>query len=248
MGAPVALTSRGLMPMPGAEVFRSLIRAGAIALVLGALMTVPVVLSVHPPTDPARNLEWATQANSTSYRIGWTLQVYAVVPLLIGAVAVFVALAGTVAARTALIGLLVTLGSAGILLSGLAYPVIVMPAAGTLLGQGVDATVLRLLDQIFREPAWIPIFFGGLVYGVGWTITGLAIWMSKVLPRWIGALVVAMGVVEIPAFLDQAAFQLASPVVTAAAGLALGGALWRHAGGKSHTTAAPSQSVDSPIE
>jgi len=45
------------------------LRAGAIAFVLAALMTVPSVFSVQPPSDPAHNREFALGANTASF--GW---------------------------------------------------------------------------------------------------------------------------------------------------------------------------------
>jgi hypothetical protein len=48
-------------------------RVGAIALVLAALMTLPVLFAVHPPTDPARNREFALGADNVGYRLTWSL-------------------------------------------------------------------------------------------------------------------------------------------------------------------------------
>lgn len=206
-----------------------LLRVGAVALGIAGLMSLPVLFSLHPPTAPERNLEWATQANSTSYRLGWTILVYSVAPLIIGLTALFVVLAATRAHRLALIGLLVTVGSAGVFLSGMAYPVIVMPAAGVVIGEGSSEPILRLLDQIFREPAWIPVFLAGIAYHIGWVIMGWAVWRSGAFPRWVGGLVVAVGVIGMPAFLDVTFFQSVSPLVTAAASLALAVGVWRAA-------------------
>ena len=214
----------------GPDAFRGLLRVGAIALALAALVSLPVLFSVHPPTDPAQNREWALQADSASYRLGWTLQVYALAPLMVGLVALFVVLGATRARGVALVGMLVTLGAAGVFLSGMAYPVIVMPAAGIMIRQGADEPILRLLDQVFREPAWIPVFLAGFVYNIGWIIVGVALWRSHVFPRWSGALVMAVGVIGIPAFLDMTAVQMVSPLVLAAAALTLAVGLWRRAG------------------
>jgi hypothetical protein len=222
---PVPRTSVAL----ASDTFRSLLRVGAGALILAGLMALPVLLSVNPPTDPAQNREWAIQANSDGYRLAWTLRVYSVVPLLVGIIAVFVALADSDARRTALAGMLVTVVAGGVLLAGMAYPVIVMPAAGVLIAAGHEAPILRLLEQIFREPAWIPIFFAGLIYNVGWIVMGLAIRRSPVFPRFTGEVVIALGVIGIPAFLDVTVLGLGAAILQAVAAALLAVGLWRRA-------------------
>ena len=122
-------------------------------------MALSVLFAVNPPTDPAQNREWAVQANSAGYRLAWTLRAYAGVPLLVGLIAVFVALAGSAARRTALAGMLATVVAGGVALASMAYFVIVIPTAGVRIAAGDEAPILRFLDQIFREPGWI--LFGG---------------------------------------------------------------------------------------
>ena len=144
-------------PAPAADTLRSLLRVGAVALALGGLMALSVLFAVNPPTDPAQNREWAVQANSAGYRLAWTLRAYAGVPLLVGLIAVFVALAGSAARRTALAGMLATVVAGGVALASMAYFVIVIPTAGVRIAAGDEAPILRFLDQIFREPGWIPV-------------------------------------------------------------------------------------------
>jgi hypothetical protein len=223
------------VPVPGSsltlasDTLRPLLRVGAAALIMGGLMALPVLLSVNPPTDPAQNREWAVQANSVSYRLAWTLRVYSLVPLLVGLIGVFVALADSPARRTALTAMLVTVAGGGVLLAGMAYPVIVMPAAGVLIAAGDEAPILRLLEQIFREPAWIPIFFAGLVYNVGWIVMGIAVRRSALFPRFTGELVIALGVIGIPAFLDVTVLSLGAAVLQAGVAVLLAVGLWRRA-------------------
>jgi hypothetical protein len=38
--------------------------------------------------------------------------------------------------------------------------------------------VLLLLDQIFAEPGWIPVFLGGFVYFIGLFVMSIAVWRS----------------------------------------------------------------------
>jgi hypothetical protein len=49
------------------------LRAGAVAFGLAALMSVPSLFSVHPPTDPAHNREFALGANTASFRLATSL-------------------------------------------------------------------------------------------------------------------------------------------------------------------------------
>jgi hypothetical protein len=164
------------------------LRAGAIGFVLAGLMTLPGLFAVHPPTDPAHNREFALGANTFSYRLATALQIYALTPVILGTFALYGALAGTRAKRWALAGLVVTVGGAGFLLPGTGFAAFVMPAAGVLISQGHEQDVLRLLDQVFPEPGWIPVFLGGLLYNLGLVVLGVAVWRSAVLPRWVALL------------------------------------------------------------
>jgi hypothetical protein len=62
--------------------------------------------------------------------------------------------------RLAITGLVLAVTGATCLLPGTGYAAFVMPAAGVLISQGHDQDVLRLLDQVFAEPGWIPVFLG----------------------------------------------------------------------------------------
>jgi hypothetical protein len=205
------------------------LRAGALAFVLAALMTLPVLLSVHPPTDQAHNREFALGANTFSYRLGLSLQVYALTPLILGMFALYAGLAGTPARKWAMAGLILYVGGTCFLLPGVGFATFVMPAAGVLISQGHEQDVLRLLDQIFKEPAWIPVFLGGIVQPIGLVVMSVAVWQSNALPRWTGAPLAAAGVIGLPAFLDVTQVQEITPAISAAAFLALAAGLWQRA-------------------
>ena len=83
------------------------LRAGAIAFGLAALMSIPSVFSVHPPTDPAHNREFALGANSASFRLATSLGVYALTLVILGMFALYAIVARTRARRSALVGLVV---------------------------------------------------------------------------------------------------------------------------------------------
>jgi hypothetical protein len=205
------------------------LRAGAIAFVLAALMNLPVLFAVHPPTDPDHNREFALGANTLSYRLAWSLQVYALTAVILGMFALYATLAPTPARRWAMAGLILTVCGACFVLVGGGFAIIVVPAAGLLISQGHEQDVVRLLDQVYREPGLIPVFLGGLVYNIGLVITSVAVWRSKTLARWAAGLLTAAGVLGLPAFLDVTAFQRVVPALFAAAYLALAAGLWHQA-------------------
>jgi hypothetical protein len=80
---------------------------------------------------------------------------------------VYAAIAGTRVRPWATAGLIVTVGGAGLLLPGAGYAAPFMPAAGALISRGYAQDMLRLFDQVLREPGWIPVFAGGLLYNLG---------------------------------------------------------------------------------
>jgi hypothetical protein len=203
------------------------LRAGAVAFGLAALMTVPALFAAHPPTDPAHNREFALGANDAGYRLAWSLEIYALAPVILGMFALYGALARSSAGRLALTGLVVIVAGACLLLPGTGFAAFVMPAAGVLISQGHEQDVLRLLDQVFQEPGWIPVFLGGIAYQVGLVIMAVAVWRSRTMPRWTGAFLAAAAVVGVPAFLDVTLAQRIGPAVFAAALLALAAGLWR---------------------
>lgn len=214
-------------PRPAPDTVRSLLRVGAIALALGGLLALSVLFAVNPPTDPAQNREWAIEANSAGYRLAWALRVYSTVPFLVGLIAVFVALAGSAARRMALAGMLATVVASGVFLPGFGNFVMVIPAAGVQIAAGDEAPILRLLDQILREPVWIAIGLAVLIYFVGWIFMGMAIRRSGLFPRFTGELAIAFGVIGILTPLNVTVVTLAGAALQAAVAATLAVGLWR---------------------
>ena len=99
-------------------------------------------VSVHPPSDPGHNREFALGANTVSFRLATSLQIYALTPLILGMFALYAIIARGRAPRTAITGLVLTVAGAGCLLPGTGYAAFVMPAAGVLISQGHDQDVL----------------------------------------------------------------------------------------------------------
>jgi hypothetical protein len=205
------------------------IRAGALAFGLAGLMSLPTLFSGHPPTDPAHNREFALGANTANYRLGTALAIYAFAPVILGTFALYGVLSSGRARGWATAGLVMTVVGACLLLPGTGYAIVVMPAAGILISQGHEQDVLRLLDQVFKEPALILGFIGGIVYTASPIVVGVAVWRSTSMPRWAAVLLVMLGVVAVPAFLDLNAVQIIQPVIAAAAYLGAAIALWPRA-------------------
>jgi hypothetical protein len=178
------------------------LRAGALAFATAAVMNIPAIFSIHPPTDPGHNREFAMGANTASYRLATTLQIYALIPVIFGMIALYAILATTPARRWAMASLVLTISGAGLALPGGGFAAVVMPAAGVLLSQGVEENVVALLDQVYREPALIAVFLGGLLYNAGLLITSVAVWRSGAFPRWMAVLVAATAIIGTATFLD----------------------------------------------
>jgi hypothetical protein len=51
---------------------------------LAAFTYLPALFSVHPPSDPDHNREFALGAKTASYRLATSLQVFALIPLILG--------------------------------------------------------------------------------------------------------------------------------------------------------------------
>jgi Domain of unknown function (DUF4386) len=140
-------------------------------------------------------------ANTASYRLATTLQIYALIPVIFGMIALYAILATTPARRWAMASLVLTISGAGLALPGGGFAAVVMPAAGVLLSQGVEENVVALLDQVYREPALIAVFLGGLLYNAGLLITSVAVWRSGAFPRWMAVLVAATAIIGTATFL-----------------------------------------------
>jgi len=189
-------------------------------------MTLPALFAPHPPTDPSHNREFALGANTFMYQLTLSLRVYAVAAIVLGTFVLFGRLSSTRARRWAVAGLIVTVSGACFLLPGTGFATFVMPAAGVMISQGHDRDVLHLLDLIFQEPSWIPVFLGGMAYQVGFVVLAVAAWRSGAVPRWVAGLLALTGAIGMPAFLDVRAAQAIEPAVSAAAFLAIAVTLW----------------------
>ena len=115
------------------------------------------------------------------------------------------------------------------MLPGTGYAAFVVPAAGILISQGHDQDVLLLLDQVFAEPGWLPVFLGGFVYFIGLFVMSVAVWRSGTLSRWTAGLLAVATLVGLPTFLDVVALARVGGVLWIAAYIALAVGIWRNA-------------------
>lgn len=208
-------------------VFVKRVSLGGIALILAGLALIPQgVLSRNVPTAPARNLEFATAANSFEYRLGMMLVGLSLPLFVLGVFALYAYLSRTSHEKLALAGLAITVGFLVLFLPITGFAAFVVPAIGRLVEQG-KPEMIAVMDQTFLEP-FLPIqFLSGILWNIGNMLMGLAIWRSKILWKWSGFLFIVYGVVGIPAFLDVGAFQLVSPVLGGLAQITAGVSLRR---------------------
>ena len=200
---------------------------GGIALILAGLTLLPQgILTRAVPSDPARNLEFATGANSVEYRLASALTAVSLALFVLGVFALYGYLSTTRREGLAFAALVVTVGFLVLFLPITGFAFFVVPAIGSLIEQG-NPEMLAAMDQTFKEP-FLPIqFLSGITWNIGSILMGLAIWRSGRMWKWSGLLFLLYGVVAIPAFLDQKAFQLVAPIVGGLAQITAGISLRR---------------------
>jgi hypothetical protein len=200
-------------------------RAGAAALVLGGLVLVPVPFLQNTVTSPDENVAFALAANSTAWRVSMLLAIVSVPLLVFGSFALYSHLRRTRARGLARAGLVVTVALLLIFVPMYGFAAFVTPAVGALLDAG-QSNAVDVMDQTFKEPLIAIPFFAGILYNLGYVLTGVAVWRSRTLTKWGGLAFVIAGVLGIPAFLDVPWAQNVTPFVLAAATLTVGASLW----------------------
>jgi hypothetical protein len=205
----------------------SRIGPGAIALILAGLMLAPTGFFMrHVPTASARNLEFATGANSTTWRVGMALAGLSLALLILGTFALYVHLSQTTEEGLALAGLIITVGLVALMLPVSGFAAYVVPAVGSLVDRG-QPEMVEVMNQTFKEPFMVIPFFAGILWNVGSILLGVAIWREGTLEPLGGILYIAYGVLGIPAFLGVKTFQVVAPLVGGAAQVAVGLSLLR---------------------
>jgi hypothetical protein len=211
--------------------FSKRVSLGAIALILAGLTLLPQgILTVNVPTAPEQNFEFASGANSFSYRFSLALVGISMALFILGIFALYAHLSQTRQEKVAFAGLLVTVGFLALFLPIIGFAAFVVPAIGALIKQG-HMEMLAVMDATFKEP-FLPIqFFAGILWNIGNILLGIAIWRSGTLWKWGGLLFVIYGMVGIPSFLDVKAFQIISPIVGGLAQIVVGTSVWRFSRG-----------------
>ena len=207
--------------------FTKRISLGAIALILAGLTLIPQgILTANVPSAPEQNLEFASLANSFSYRFSMMLVGISLALFILGVFALYAHLSQTKQEKMAFAGLIVTVGFLALLLPIIGFAAFVVPAIGALVEQG-HTEMFAVMDETFKEP-FLPIqFLAGILWNIGNILLGIAVWRSGTLWKWGGLLFIIYGVVGIPSFLDVKVFQIVSPTVGGLAQIAVGISLWR---------------------
>lgn len=202
--------------------FAKRIRLGGAALILAGVTLAPQgVLTSDVPSAPEQNREFATGANSFNWRFGMMLVGMSLPFLVLGVFALYARLSATKKERLALVGLVMTVGFLVLFLPVTGFAAYVVPAIGELVEQGAPE-MLEVMDQAFLEPFIVIPFLAGIFWNVGVMLLGIAVWRSEALWKWGGLLLILWGVVAIPAFLDQKAFQIISTLLGGLALIAVG--------------------------
>lgn len=208
--------------------------AGASLVLSGLLLlTSPflIVGTITPPDEMRVITETsAVNANSIEWRVGMAISFVSFAFLMLGWFGLYARLARTDGERWALGGLIVTIVSLALYLPLLGVVAYVLPAVGGLIQSG-QTDALVVLDRTWMEPLIFIPFFGGILENIGVAMMGVGIWRSGTPSKWGGIVLVAAGIIGIPAFLDVVAVQYVSPVVLAIGLIIVGVALWR-----SHST------------
>ena len=207
--------------------FTKRISLGAIALILAGLTLIPQgILTANVPSAPEQNLEFASLANSFSYRFSMMLVGISLALFILGVFALYAHLSQTKQEKMAFAGLIVTVGFLALFLPIIGFAAFVVPAIGALVEQG-HTEMFAVMDETFKEP-FLPIqFLAGILWNIGNILLGIAVWRSGTLWKWGGLLFIIYGVVGIPSFLDVKVFQIVSPTVGGLAQIAVGISLWR---------------------
>jgi hypothetical protein len=202
-------------------------RAGAVALVLGGLVLVPVPFLQNIPTDPDQNVAFALGANTAAWRTSMLLAMLSVPLLVFGSFALYSHLRHTRARRSARAGLVVTVGFLLFYVPMYSFAAFVVPSVGALIEAG-QPNAVNVMDQTFEEPLIAIPFFAGILYNLGYVLTGFAVWRSATLSKWGGLALVIAGVLGVPAFLDVPWAMNVTPIVLALGTLIVGASLWVH--------------------
>lgn len=219
------------MPESMEQRVRRRFRWGGAALVLSGLLFLTssfLVVGTITPPDETRVITEASavNANSLEWRVGMAISFASFALLMLGWFSLYGSLARTDSERWAFSGLVVTIVSLVLYLPLLGVVAYVLPAVGGLIENG-QTDALLVLDQTWSDPLVILPFLGGILENVGVALMGVGIWRSGTPSKWGGIVLVAAGILGIPAFLDVVALQYISPVVFAIGLIMVGGALWR---------------------
>jgi hypothetical protein len=88
--------------------------------------------------------------------------------------------------------------------------------------------VLLLLDQVFAEPGWLPVFLGGLTYHIGLLVMSVAYGAQEYSRGGTAGLLAAAGLVGLATFMDVVALARVGAARWIAAFTAVAIDVWRN--------------------
>ena len=201
-------------------------RFGSLSLGLSALLLAAFPL-IRPffrldPREPAETLAVAAPAIvSTSWLVAHLLCTLAFILLPYGLIILYATLASNPIERRAFLALVLSLAGIALILPMLGVETYMLPILGKLYQAG-QSEIFPAIDMIYRGAA-LGVFLVALLFlAVGAITFAIAIWKSRLLPRWAGVLLATGLALWFPPFPE---------VVRIIDGFAIGfGGVWLAAG------------------
>lgn len=168
------------------------IRLGLLALPIYGLLTFWGTLTHQP--DPNTDFEaYARYISSTTYLVNHlAASVFGTVLAIFGAIALAAYLANGRAGRLAPFAMVASVAGSALILTIFGFSTFASPAIGHAYLAGQDQAV-EINQDILGVPLIVTALLGGVLYSAGTILFGVAIWRSRTLPRWAGALYAPTG-------------------------------------------------------
>lgn len=166
------------------------IRIGVLALPVYGVLTLASTLTHQP--DPTSDFPaYARYISTTQFRVGHLVgSIGGTALAMLGIIALVGYLSRHGVVRPALAGLVLAVVGNSLILTLFGVAAFASPAIGKAYLAG-QQDVVQVNEMIYAAPLAITGVLGSLCYTAGAIFLGVAIWRSRVLPRWSGVLVAA---------------------------------------------------------
>ena len=207
-------------------------RLGAAALALAAflLAVFPLIRPFFPmdPTVPEPTLRAASGPfTSAPWLLAHSIAMLAFVLLMCGTLALYARLANGEREAVALWGLVSSLTGIALIMPMLGVETHIMPLVGTLYLSGTTG-IAPIVGQIYLGPAIAVFLLGLLLLAIGSICFAVAVWRTRVLPRWSGVIYAVGLALWFPPF--SRAVRVVDGVLIGVGGIWLACGLWREVG------------------